>query len=73
MNRILLAAMAALLAATAHAQGRGPVIKSSSPPLIVVEDKGGDCGEWSRAWPIGVIRAGGDLGGTPTSEAPPEG
>jgi len=41
MNRILLAAMAALLAATAHAQGRGPVIKSSSPPLIVVEDKGG--------------------------------
>ncbi len=41
--------------------------------LLVVEDKGGDCGEWSRAWPIGVIRAGGDLGGTPTSEAPPEG
>ncbi|SDF14887.1 hypothetical protein SAMN05660485_02687 [Blastococcus fimeti] len=41
--------------------------------LLVVEDKGGDCGVWSRAWPIGVIRAGGDLGGTPTSEAPPEG
>ena len=41
--------------------------------LLVVEDKGGDCGVWSRAWPVGFIRAGGDLGGTPTSEAPPEG
>lgn len=41
--------------------------------LLVVEDKGGDCGVWSRAWPIGFIRAGGDLGGAPTSEAPPEG
>lgn len=27
--------------------------------LLVVEDKGGDCGAWSRAWPIGFIRAGG--------------
>ncbi|MGY1751887.1 DUF2771 family protein [Blastococcus sp. SYSU D01042] len=29
--------------------------------LLVVEDKGGDCGVWSRAWPVGFIRAGGDL------------
>jgi hypothetical protein len=35
--------------------------------LVVVEDKGGDCGEWTAAWPIGFLRAGGDLGGT---EAP---
>ena len=27
--------------------------------LLVVEDKGGDCGVWSRAWPVGFIRAGG--------------
>jgi hypothetical protein len=27
--------------------------------LVVVEDKGGDCGEFSGAWPIGFIRAGG--------------
>ena len=32
--------------------------------LVVVEDKGGDCGEFSGAWPIGFLRAGGDLGGT---------
>ncbi len=30
--------------------------------LVVVEDKGGDCGEWSGAWPVGFLRAGGDLG-----------
>ena len=41
MSRLLLAATAALLAATADAQDRGPATKSSSPPLIVVEDKGG--------------------------------
>tara|TARA_R110001583_G_scaffold195118_1_gene369377 strand:+ start:119954 stop:120502 length:549 start_codon:yes stop_codon:yes gene_type:complete len=41
MNRIILAATAALLAIAAHAQDRGPAIKNSSPPLIVVEDKGG--------------------------------
>ena len=35
--------------------------------LVVVEDKGGDCGEWTGAWPVGFLRAGGDLGGTPTS------
>jgi hypothetical protein len=40
-----------------------------APPafyLVVVEDKGGDCGEFSGAWPVGFLRAGGDLGGTPT-------
>jgi hypothetical protein len=26
--------------------------------LVVVEDKGGDCGEWSGAWPVGFLRAG---------------
>ncbi len=36
--------------------------------LVVVEDKGGDCGEWSGAWPVGFLRAGGDVG-TPTSTA----
>ena len=38
--------------------------------LVVVEDKGGDCGEFSGAWPVGFLRAGGDLGGTPSSSAP---
>ena len=37
MNRILVAATAALLATTADAQDRGPLSKNSSPPLIVVE------------------------------------
>ncbi len=41
--------------------------------LVIVEDKGGDCGEWSGAWPVGFLRAGGDVGGTPSSSAPPEG
>jgi hypothetical protein len=41
--------------------------------LVVVEDKGGDCGEFSGAWPVGFLRAGGDLGGTPSSSAPPAG
>ena len=27
--------------------------------LVVVEDKGGDCGEWTGAWPVGFLRAGG--------------
>jgi Protein of unknown function (DUF2771) len=40
--------------------------------LVVVEDKGGKCGEFSGAWPIGFLRAGGDLAGTPSS-APPAG
>ena len=40
--------------------------------LVVVEDKGGDCGEFSGAWPIGFLRAGGELGGT-SSSAPPAG
>lgn len=33
--------------------------------LLVVEDKGGECGVWSRAWPVGFIRAGGDIGPAP--------
>jgi len=37
--------------------------------LVIVEDKGGDCGEWSAAWPVGFLRAGGDLG-TTTSPSP---
>jgi glucose/arabinose dehydrogenase len=41
--------------------------------LVVVEDKGGDCGEFSGAWPVGFLRAGGDLGETPSSSAPPAG
>jgi hypothetical protein len=41
--------------------------------LVVVEDKGGDCGSFSGAWPVGFLRAGGALGGTPTSSAPPAG
>nr|WP_204331695.1 DUF2771 family protein [Geodermatophilus sabuli] len=39
--------------------------------LVVVEDKGGECGEFSAAWPIGFVRAGGAGGGTAT--APPPG
>lgn len=27
--------------------------------LVVVEDKGGDCGEFTGAWPVGFLRAGG--------------
>jgi len=41
--------------------------------LVVVEKKGGDCGAFSGAWPVGFLRAGGTLGGTPTSSAPPAG
>jgi glucose/arabinose dehydrogenase len=41
--------------------------------LVIVEDKGGDCGEFSGAWPVGFLRAGGDLSGTPSSSAPPAG
>jgi hypothetical protein len=41
--------------------------------LVVVEDKGGDCGEFSGAWPVGFLRAGGDLSGTPSGSAPPAG
>ena len=42
--------------------------------LVVVENKGGDCGEFSGAWPVGFLRAGGDLSGTPSSgAAPPSG
>ena len=38
--------------------------------LVIVEAKGGDCGEFSGAWPVGFIRAGGSLGGTPSPSAP---
>lgn len=41
--------------------------------LVVVEKKGGTCGEFSGAWPVGFLRAGGTLGGTPSSSAPPAG
>jgi Protein of unknown function (DUF2771) len=33
--------------------------------LVVVEDKGGECGEFSGAWPVGFLRAGGDLSAPP--------
>ena len=38
--------------------------------LVIVEDKGGACGEFSGAWPIGFLRAGGDLSGTPSVTPP---
>ena len=41
--------------------------------LVIVEDKGGDCGSFTGAWPVGFLRAGGDLSGTPSSSAPPAG
>ena len=41
--------------------------------LVVVEKKGGACGQFSGAWPVGFLRAGGDLSGTPSSSAPPAG
>ena len=41
--------------------------------LVVVEDKGGDCGEFSGAWPVGFLRAGGDLGEAPSSGSQPAG
>ncbi len=41
--------------------------------LVVVEDADEECGGFSGAWPVGFLRAGGDLGGTPTSSAPPPG
>jgi hypothetical protein len=39
--------------------------------LVVVEDKGGACGEFSGAWPVGIIRAGGTLGETPSGSSAP--
>ena len=41
--------------------------------LVVVEKKGGACGGFSGAWPVGFLRAGGEPGGTPSSSAPPAG
>ena len=41
--------------------------------LVVVEDKGGACGSFTGAWPVGFLRAGGSLGGTPSSSTPAAG
>jgi hypothetical protein len=38
--------------------------------LVVVEDKGGPCGAFTGAWPVGFIRAGGQ---TSTDSATPSG
>ena len=35
--------------------------------LVIVEDKGGACGELTGAWPVGFLRSGGDLSTTPSS------
>jgi hypothetical protein len=40
--------------------------------LVVVERKGGECGLFSGAWPVGIIRPGGGTGAT-TSAPPPAG
>jgi hypothetical protein len=39
--------------------------------LVIVEKKGGACGEFSGAWPVGFLRAGGEVSGPPSSSAPP--
>jgi hypothetical protein len=39
--------------------------------LVVVENKGGDCDGFSGAWPMGLLRAGGDVAGTPTASGTP--
>jgi glucose/arabinose dehydrogenase len=41
--------------------------------LVVVEKKGGACGQFSGAWPVGFLRAGGDLSGTPSGSTPSSG
>ena len=43
--------------------------------LVVVEDKGGNCGLFSGAWPVGFIRAGGEAteGGSAPPSGPPAG
>ena len=41
--------------------------------LVIVEKKGGPCGAFSGAWPVGFLRAGGDLSGTPSAGAPAAG
>ena len=38
--------------------------------LVIVEKKGGACGEFSGAWPVGFLRAG---TGTPSSTSTPAG
>ncbi|MGY1615647.1 DUF2771 family protein [Geodermatophilus sp. SYSU D00691] len=37
--------------------------------LVVVEDKGGPCGAFSGAWPVGFIRAGGEAAGSTSAPA----
>ncbi len=39
--------------------------------LVVVEDSGEQCEGLSGAWPVGFLRAGGALDGTPTETATP--
>jgi hypothetical protein len=38
--------------------------------LVVVEDKGGPCGLFSGAWPVGFVRPGGQLGTAAPTPAP---
>jgi len=38
--------------------------------LVVVEDKGGPCGVFSGAWPVGFIRPGGDTAGNMGTTTP---
>jgi Protein of unknown function (DUF2771) len=37
--------------------------------LVIVERRGGDCGAFSGAWPVGFVRAGGQLSATPSASA----
>jgi hypothetical protein len=39
--------------------------------LVVVENAVEECEGFSGAWPVGFLRAGGDLGGTPTEPTTP--
>jgi len=39
--------------------------------LVVVEDKGGPCGLFSGAWPVGFVRPGGETATTAPTPAPP--
>jgi len=38
--------------------------------LVVVEDKGGECGLFSGAWPVGFVRPGGDIATGTATPAP---
>jgi hypothetical protein len=39
--------------------------------LVIVEDKGGACGGFSGAWPVGFLRAGGQVEGSSASTPAP--